>query len=142
MVDPNLIKEMKEMREKGASKPSDALKIFEFAKQMVEESEDLKEELEDIDTLVAQLVVTDADYKYWVKMGDGIVDYAEGEVDDPSVTMSAKGATWAGIGSGEIDGTSAYMSGDLVIDGNLQDAIAFSEIQGIAMEEGAKYFED
>ena len=142
MVDPNLIKELKEMREKGASKPSDALKIFEFAKQMVEESEDLKEELEDIDTLVAQLVVTDSDYKYWVKMGDGTIDYAEGEGDDPSVTMSATGATWAGIGSGEIDGTSAYMSGDLVIDGNLQDAIAFSEIQAIAREEGAHYFED
>ncbi len=142
MVDTNLIKEMKEMREKGASKPSDALKIFEFAKQMVEESEDLKEELEDIGTFLAQLVMTDVDYKYWVKMGDGTVDYGEGDGDDPSVTMSATGATWAGLSSGEIDGTSAYMSGDLAIDGNLQYAIAFSEIQSIAMEEGAKYFED
>ena len=142
MVDPNLIKEMKEMREKGASKPSDALKLFEFAKQLADESEDLKEELEDMDTTVVQLVITDIDYKYWVKMGDGAVDYGEGEGDDPSVTMSAAGATWAGIGSGEIDATSAYMSGDLVIDGNLQDAIAFGEIQSIAMEEGAHYFED
>ena len=58
------------MREKGASQPSDALKIFEFAKQLAEESEDLKEELDDIDTTVVQLVVTDIDYKYWVKMGD------------------------------------------------------------------------
>jgi putative sterol carrier protein len=86
--------------------------------------------------------MTDIDYKYWVKMGDGTVDYGEGDGDDPSVTMSATGAIWAGLSSGEIDGTSAYMSGDLVIDGNLQDAIAFSEIQIIAMEEGAEYFED
>jgi len=141
MVDPNLIKEMKEMREKGVSQPSDALKIFEFAKQLAEENEDLKEELEDIDTMVVQLVVTDINYKYWVKMGDGTVDYGEGDGDDPSVTMSATGATWAGLSSGEIDSTSAYMSGDLVIDGNLQDAIAFGEIQSIANEEGAEYFE-
>jgi len=141
MVDPNLIKELKEMREKGASKPSDALKIFEFAKQLAEENEDLKEELEDIDTMVVQLVMTDVDYKYWVKMGDGTVDYGEGAGDDPSVTMSATGATWAGLSSGEIESTSAYMSGDLVIDGNLQDAIAFGEIQDIAKEEGAEYFE-
>jgi len=141
MVDPNLIKELKEMREKGASKPSDALKIFEFAKQLAEENEDLKEELEDIDTMVVQLVMTDVDYKYWVKMGDGTVDYGEGAGDDPSVTMSATGATWAGLSSGEIESTSAYMSGDLVIDGNLQDAIAFGEIQSIANEEGAEYFE-
>jgi len=141
MVDPNLIKELKEMREKGASKPSDALKIFEFAKQLAEENEDLKEELEDIDTMVVQLVMTDVDYKYWVKMGDGTIDYGEGAGDDPSVTMSATGATWAGLSSGEIESTSAYMSGDLVIDGNLQDAIAFGEIQDIAKEEGAEYFE-
>ncbi len=141
MVDPNLIKELKEMREKGASKPSDALKLIEFIKQIAEESEDLKEELEDIDTMLIQFVVTDIDYKYWVKMGDGTVDYGEGECNDPSATMSATGATWTGIGSGEIDATSAYMSGDLVIDGNLQDAIAFGEIRSIATEEGAEYFE-
>ena len=51
MVDENLIKEIKEMREKGASQPSDALKMYEFVKQMAEESEDLKEELEDIDAI-------------------------------------------------------------------------------------------
>lgn len=142
MVDQNLVKELKEMRTKGASQPSDALKLFEFVKQLAKESEDLKEELDDIDTTVVQLVVTDIDYKYWVKMGDGTVEYSEGEAEDPSVTMSATGATWAGMSSGEIDSTSAYMSGDLVIDGNLQDAIAFGEIQSIAMEEGANYFED
>ena len=83
MVDENLIKELKEMREKGPSKPSDALKMYEFVKQMVDESEDLKEELDDIDTMVVQLIVTDFDYKYWVKLGDGAVDYGEGDGDDP-----------------------------------------------------------
>lgn len=141
MVDQNLIKELKEMREKGASKPSDALKMYEFVKQMIDESEDLKEELEDIDTMVVQLITTDVNYKYWVKIGDGTIDYGEGDGADPSVTMSATGATWAGLSSGEIDSTSAYMSGDLVVDGNLQDAIAYGEILSIAMEEGAQYFE-
>ncbi len=142
MVDENLIKELKEMRAKGASQPSDALKMYEFVKQMVEESEDLKEELEDIDAMAVQLVVTDVNYKYWVKLGDGKIDYGEGEADDPSVTMSATQATWAGLSSGELDSTSAYMSGDLAIEGNLQDAIAYGEIVGLATEEGAEYFED
>jgi len=142
MVDEKLIKEKKEMRAKGASQPSDALKMYEFVKQMAEESEDLKEELEDIDAMAVQLVVTDVNYKYWVKLGDGKIDYGEGEADDPSVTMSATGATWAGLSSGELDSTSAYMSGDLAIEGNLQDAIAYGEIVGLAMEEGAEYFED
>jgi len=141
MVDPKLIKELKEIRQKGTSKASDALKMYEFVKQVAEESEDLKEELADIDAMMVQLVVTDANYKYWVKLGDGKVAYGEGEADDPSVTMSATGATWTGLSNGEIDSTSAYMSGDLVIEGNLQDAIAYGEIIGLATEEGAHYFE-
>jgi putative sterol carrier protein len=140
MVDENLIKKLKEMREKGPSAPSDALHMYEFVKQLAEENEDLKEELEDIDEMMVQLVVTDADYKYWVKLGEGKVDYGEGEAEDPSVTMSATGATWTGLSSGELDSTSAYMSGDLVIEGNLQDAIAYGEVLALAMDEGADYF--
>jgi putative sterol carrier protein len=141
MVDEQLVKELKEIREKGSSKPSDSLKMYEFVKQIAAESEDLKEELDDIDLMTVQLVITDADYTYWVKLGEGNVGYGEGEADDPSVTMKATGTTWAGLSSGEIDSTSAYMSGDLVIEGNLQDAIAYGEILALAMEEGAKYFE-
>ena len=136
MVDPNLVKDLLEMREKGPSQPSDALKMYEFVKQLAEENEELKEELEDIDPIIAQLEVTDIDYKYWVKMGEGKVEYAEGENEDASVTMKATAATWTGLGSGELDSTSAYMSGDLVIEGNLQDAIAYGEITSLAMELG------
>ena len=134
MVDENVLNQLKEIREKGASKPSDALIMYEVFKQLAEESEDLKEELEDVDILT-QIVVTDADYKYWIKMGDGKLDYGEGSADDPNVTMSATAATWAGLGAGEIDSTSAYMSGDLQIEGNLQDAIAYGEVISIAGEE-------
>lgn len=141
MVDENIIKELKELREKGPSQPSDALKTYEFVKQLAEENEELKEELEDIDLMVVQLVITDVDYKYWVKIGEGKLDYGEGEGEDPSVTMSATGTTWTGLTSGEIDSTSAYMSGDLVIEGNLQDAIAYGEVLGLAQELGADYFE-
>jgi putative sterol carrier protein len=139
MVDENLIKKLKEMREKGPSAPSDALHMYEFVKQLAEEEEELKEELEDIDEMMVQLVVIDADYKYWVKIGGGKLDYGEGEAEEPSVTMSATGAIWTGLSSGDLDSTSAYMSGDLVIEGNLQDAIAYGEVLGLAMDLGADY---
>jgi putative sterol carrier protein len=141
MVDENLLKELKEIREKGQSQPSDALKMFEFIKQLGQENEELKEELEDMDKLVVQMEVTDIDYKFWVSFGEGAVDYGEGASDEATVTMKATQDTWAGLSSGDIDATSAYMSGDLVIEGNLQDAIAFGEIQGLATELGAEYFE-
>lgn len=141
MVDENLIKELKEMRDKGPGAPSDALKMFEFMKQLAAENDELKEELEDIDTILVQMEVTDIDFKYWVKFGGGTVEYAEGANDDASVTMKATQATWTGLSAGEIDATSAYMSGDLVIEGNLQDAIAFGEIQGLVTELGGDLLE-
>ncbi|TFG22792.1 MAG: hypothetical protein EU533_03870, partial [Promethearchaeota archaeon] len=77
MVDEDLINKLKEMREKGTSKPSDALLMYEFVKQVAAEDEDLKEELEDIDEMVVQIVVTDQDYKYYLTLGEGKFDYAE-----------------------------------------------------------------
>ncbi len=131
-MDENLLKKLAELRDgKGERKPSDALILAEALKQLAEENDDIKEEVEDIDQIMVQFEYTDADYKYWVKVGEGTVDYGEGEADEPSVTMKATGATWAGLGSGEIEATSAYMSGDLQIEGNLQDAITYGEINGM-----------
>lgn len=134
MVDQDLIDKLKAMRDTGPSQPSDALLLYEFVKQIAQENDELKEELEDMDPITVQIIVSDADYKYWVKMGGGEVDYAEGDAEEPNCTMSATQETWSGLSNGSIDSTSAYMSGDLKIEGNLQDAIAYGEVLAIAME--------
>ncbi len=122
MVDAELLKKLAEMRDKGQAEPRDALTLFEVYKQIAQEDEEIKEELEDLDTIVVQNNYSDTDFKFWIKLGEGKFEYGEGEAEEPTVTMSATAATWAGLGSGEIDSTSAYMSGDLKIEGNLQDA--------------------
>ena len=95
---------------------------------------DLKEELEDIDQFIGQLVVSVKEFIMWVKIGDGVYDYGEGETADASFTMTANWETMAGMMTGEVDGTSAYMSGDLQIDGNLQDVMAYGEYASFAAE--------
>jgi putative sterol carrier protein len=131
-MDENLLKQLAELREgKGERKPSDALILAEALKQLAKENDDIKEEIEDIDEILVQFEYTDSGYKYWVKLGEGSVEYSEGETDEPSVTMKATGATWTGLGTGEIESTSAYMAGDLQIEGNLQDAITYGEINGM-----------
>jgi putative sterol carrier protein len=132
MVSEDLLKKLAAMRDgEGERKPSDALLLCEAFKQLAAENEDIKEEVEDMDLTVVQFEWSDVGYKYWVKFGEGQVDYAEGEAEDPSVTMIATSTTWGGLGSGEIDATSAYMAGDLQIEGNLQDAIAYGEVNGM-----------
>ncbi|MFW9877572.1 MAG: SCP2 sterol-binding domain-containing protein [Candidatus Thorarchaeota archaeon] len=134
-MDANLLKKLAELRDgTGDRKPSEALVLLEALKQLAVENEEIKEEVEDMDTIIAQFEWTDVNYKYWLKVGEGEVDYAEGEADDPSVTLKATSAIWAGLGSGELDSTSAYMSGDLQIEGNLQDAIAYGDLNSLVSD--------
>jgi len=135
MVDESLLSDIKAIMNKGASgaAPADTLKYYEFIKQVSKENEDLKEELEDMDIAI-QMIITDKEAKYWLTVKEGTLDYGEGEVDNPSFTMSSTLETGAGILMGEVDATSAYMAGDITVEGNLQDAMAFQEIIELALE--------
>ena len=135
MVDEALLKELKEKMDAGADSATveDIPKVFEFFKQLADENEDLKEELEDMDITVQQ-VLTDVGKKFWLTAKDGKLDYGEGDVDNPSFTFSCTMAVGAGMIYGEVDATSAYMAGDITVEGNLQDAMAFQEIIELAVE--------
>ena len=135
MVDDALVSEIKGLMDAGAdaADPGAILKMMEFFKQISKDNEDLAEELEDMDITV-QMVLTDMDNKYWIKASGGDLTYGEGAVDSPSFTFSATKNVGAGMLFGEVDATSAYMAGDITVEGNLQDAMAFQEIIELAME--------
>jgi len=143
MVDESLLKEIKVAQEKGAGSASvdDMMKVFEFIKQVSTENEDLKEELEDMDIAI-QMVISDADKKFWLTVKEGDLDFGDGDVDNPSFTMSSTLEVGAGILMGEVDATSAYMAGDITVEGNLQDAMAFQEIIELALEAYEDLVED
>ena len=134
-MDEAIIKELKEKMDAGAEAATieDIPKVWDFFTKVAEESEDLKEELEDMDIKV-QMVISDKDAKYWLVASDGKLEWGEGETDDPSFTFTCNMATGAGMLFGEVDATSAYMAGDITVEGNLQDAMAFQEIIELAME--------
>jgi putative sterol carrier protein len=135
MVDESLLKEIKAAQDAGAASasPDDMMKVYEFIKQISKENEDLKEELEDMDIAIS-MVISDVNKKYWLTVKEGNLDFGEGDVDNPSFTMSATLEVGAGIMMGEVDATSAYMAGDITVEGNLQDAMAFQEIIELALE--------
>jgi putative sterol carrier protein len=135
MVDQALLDEVKAIQKNGAKEPGDAIKMFKLAQALAKESEDMKDEIEDMDEIKVGLVVSDKDFKFSVIMGAGKFEINEGEISDASVTLSTSMENWSGMLSGEVDATSLYMGGDLTIDGNLQDAIAFGEVLSIMQEE-------
>ncbi len=143
MVDDSLLKKMKAAQDAGAASASadDMLMVFDFIKQISTENEDLKEELEDMDIAI-QMIITDADKKNWLTVKEGALDFGEGDVENPSFTMSSTLEVGAGILMGEVDATSAYMAGDITVEGNLQDAMAFQEIIELALEAYEDLVED
>ena len=143
MVDESLLKKMKAGQDAGAASASadDLLMVFDFIKQISTENEDLKEELEDMDIAI-QMIITDADKKNWLTVKEGALDFGEGDVENPSFTMSSTLEVGAGILMGEVDATSAYMAGDITVEGNLQDAMAFQEIIELALEAYEDLVED
>jgi len=143
MVDKALLKEIKDAIDAGAaaSDVKDTLKVYELFKQVAEENEDLKEELEDMDITI-QMNITDADAKFWLKAKEGTLEFGEGDVENPSFTFSATKEIGAGMLFGEVDATSAYMAGDITVEGNLQDAMAFQEIIELALEALEDMFEE
>ncbi len=135
MVDKALLKDLKGLMDAGAeaASPDAVLKVYEFFKQVAAENDDLKDELADMDIEVQQKI-TDVDKEFWIKASGGEITYGEGKAASPSFTFSCTMKTGAGMLYGEVDATSAYMAGDITVEGNLQDAMAFQEIIELAME--------
>ncbi len=136
MIDENLAKELKEMKESGkmSEEPRNMLKLMELIKQVSLENEDLVEELNFLEGVTAQMKLNDKDFTWWISLGDGKFDYGEGENENATFSMESDWKTLSGVMVGEVDGTAAYMGGSMKIEGNTEDTMAFGDYFEFAME--------
>ncbi|NRA61455.1 MAG: SCP2 sterol-binding domain-containing protein [Psychrobium sp.] len=61
-------------------------------------------------------------------INDGSYDLIEGEHDDPSVTLSLKGATLKGLLDGSVNGMTAFMMGKIKAAGNMMLATKLTQL--------------
>ena len=89
--------------------------------------EELQEEMEDFEGKIQWKI---ASFKGYQVFEEGKYSFVmDEEIDDPDLTMIIEEAEVArGFFSGEVDGTSAYMSGDLKIEGDLQLAMSYGSL--------------
>ena len=142
MVDQALIDKLKGWRDNPPN-PEDVdekfgeeflTTLFTIFKQVSEEDEDMKEEVEDADICMQFNMENEGQvFKFWIS-ARGAIDFGIGDGPDVSVSMTASAENMFKMLSGEGDATAMYMSGDLTIEGNLQDAMAFGEIASLATE--------
>jgi putative sterol carrier protein len=96
--------------------------------ELAKVDEEFQEEIEDFEA-VLQWKIGDAVSMY-LDIADGkVTGHLDAEHDEPTVTFVvddyAKGRE---ILSGEVDGTSAYMSGDLKMEGDMQSGMRMGQL--------------
>ena len=65
---------------------------------------------------------------YYLNIQDGKLDVQEGEHDDPSVSLSLSTDTLKGIMNGDINGMTAFMTGQLKATGNVMLATKLTSL--------------
>ena len=108
---------------------SDEIKIGNerYPDSIAKVDEDFQEDLEDIEGIVQWNI---GNIRAYLKFEEGKYSFVmDAEAEDPDVTMILEDIDFAGrFFSGEEDGTSAYMSGDLKIEGNLQLTMTYGSL--------------
>lgn len=68
---------------------------------------------------------------FYIAVNDGTCDMAEGEHDDPSVTLRLSEDTMKDLMAGETNGMQAFMSGSLKVEGNMMLATKLGDLFGL-----------
>jgi len=79
---------------------------------------------------VFQFDISDAG-EYYIEIKDGTCNIAEGEHDDPSVTLKMNKDTLKGVLSGEVNGMTAFMTGKVKAEGNMMLATKLNSLFSI-----------
>jgi len=141
MVEETLVNELKEIINKGANSadPDDILKIFELYKQISEEVDFLKQDLNE-ENMDGQIVFEDIDRKYWLKASEGRVEYGKGTIVNPLLTITASKDVGMGLFLGELDINIVSPLGKIKTGGNFKNLRAFQEYYEDAIEEFKKRY--
>ncbi len=132
MVDKNKVKEMKAKIEDGSFNVKDIPSYLNVMMSLCNESDDIKEEVEGWDR-VFQFKIGDS-LKVWLSAKEGKFTTGVGDATNPDITLEMTDSVGAGIFDGDVDATSAYMSGDLKVVGPLPDAVKFRTITEMVRE--------
>ena len=101
--------------------------------QIGNEVEDIQEEVEGWDRGVQ--VELDGAAAHWISVKDGKFTTGTGMLENADLTLALVGIAAVDIFSGEVEAESAFTSGALKLQGDLNDAIRFNTLLELVIEE-------
>ena len=141
MVDKSLVDELKGKMNAGAAAADadDVLKSFDLIKQISEEVSYLKTDINESE-YSCQMVFSDIEEEYWIKISKGVVDFAKGKINAPSVTITTSKDIGLGLFYGEVDANIVAPLGKLGVAGNFTDLRLFQELYEDVIDEFNKKY--
>jgi len=124
--------ELNEKIKKGEFSISDSMDFFTVLCEIANGNDEIQDEVEGWDRNML-FDITDGP-KITLNVQGGKFQVSEGEEGTPDVTLSMNSDVAVGVLSGETDATSAYMAGDLKVQGPLPDAIKFRTLTELMRE--------
>ena len=112
---------------------TDLQDFFTVFTQICNDTEDIQDEVENFDRTFMYKI--DGKAVAWLAIKGQKFEMASGGTKDPDITLEMNADLALGIFSGRVDPTAAYMSGDLRVDGVINDAIQFRNILELVLEE-------
>ena len=129
------IDELRKKRESKEAKPEDLPLIFEALAEYAAQDDEVKDVASTTDDMAVVFKVKETDVAANLVLKDGVITAGKGAVDpaDATIEMTAEVATKMVIGDTEAL-REAYMSGDVVIDGDMSKLMAMRPIMDIVRE--------
>ena len=119
--------------QEGSFGMEDLKDYFTVLTQISNNTEDIQDEVEGFDrTFLYKINGTPV---AWLSIKDKRFEMGSGDVEGPDITLDMSEELAISMFSGQVDPTAAYMSGDLRVDGVINDAIVLRNILNLVHEE-------
>lgn len=98
------------------------------------ENEEFHEELKELKHNIVQTKLSNPDFTYWVKFGDGDFKCGKGEIDGANINISCPQEVMTKILMGNTSVFSEFLSGNLSVEGDLQYVVVYFDLLNLASE--------
>jgi len=102
-------------------------RIIRLGVSVIKNTTDLREEIIDYDDIY-QISITDINYHFWFKVSNGTIMYKKGINRGASFRVKYKKDIFIKILKREMQGTDAYMKGQIKVDGDLTQGLRFIKL--------------
>jgi putative sterol carrier protein len=119
--------------DEGSFTTEDLKDYFTVLTQICNNTEDIQDEVEGFDRTF--LFKINGRPVAWLSIKDGKFEMGSDDIEGPDITLDMSEEVAIGMFSGQVDPTAAYMSGDLRVDGVINDAIVLRNILNLVHEE-------